>query len=36
MDSMTPLWQTHDVSQALQDKLELMPGVDVRVQVPHC
>lgn len=27
MDAETPLWKSHDVSQALQDKLETLPGV---------
>jgi len=28
MDPMSTLRDTHDVSQALQDKLELLPGVE--------
>ena len=27
MDAETPLWKSHDISQALQDKLETLPGV---------
>ena len=27
MDAETPLWKSHDLSQALQDKLETLPGV---------
>lgn len=27
MDAETPLWKAHDVSQALQDQLEVLPGV---------
>jgi divalent metal cation (Fe/Co/Zn/Cd) transporter len=36
MGSDTPLWKAHDVSQALQDKLEELPSVErVYVHVDH-
>jgi hypothetical protein len=27
MDANTPLWKAHDISQKLQDKLEVLPNV---------
>jgi hypothetical protein len=27
MEADTPLWKAHDLSQALQDKIEQMPNV---------
>lgn len=27
MDAETPLWKAHDLSQALQDKIEQLPNV---------
>jgi hypothetical protein len=27
MDADTPLWKAHDLSQALQDKIEQLPNV---------
>lgn len=36
MDGATPLWKAHDISQALQDKLEVLPNVErVFVHVDH-
>ncbi|EIN14347.1 CDF-like metal transporter [Punctularia strigosozonata HHB-11173 SS5] len=36
MDAETPLWKAHDISQQLQDKLELLPNVDrAFVHVDH-
>ncbi|KIY72436.1 CDF-like metal transporter [Cylindrobasidium torrendii FP15055 ss-10] len=36
MSGDTPLWKAHDISQALQDKLELLPNVErVFVHVDH-
>ena len=36
MDASTPLWKAHDVSQQLQDKLELLPDVErAFVHVDH-
>ena len=28
MDANTPLWKAHDVSQQLQDKIEVLPNVE--------
>jgi len=28
MPGETPLWRAHDISQVLQDKLEVLPGVE--------
>lgn len=28
MDASTPLWKAHDVSQQLQDKIEVLPNVE--------
>ncbi|KAJ7292980.1 CDF-like metal transporter [Mycena rebaudengoi] len=28
MDAKTPLWKAHDISQALQDRIELLPNVE--------
>jgi hypothetical protein len=28
MDAGTPLWKAHDVSQQLQDKIEVLPNVE--------
>lgn len=28
MAAETPLWKTHDVSQQMQDKIELLPNVE--------
>jgi hypothetical protein len=28
MAGETPLWRAHDLAQALQDKIEVLPGVD--------
>ena len=27
MDASTPLWKAHDLSQSLQDKIEVLPNV---------
>lgn len=27
MDASTPLWKAHDISQKLQDKIEVLPNV---------
>ena len=27
MDANTPLWKAHDISQQLQDKIEVLPNV---------
>jgi hypothetical protein len=27
MDASTPLWKAHDISQQLQDKIEVLPNV---------
>ncbi|KAG8904422.1 hypothetical protein FRB99_001801 [Tulasnella sp. 403] len=36
MDGNTPLWQAHDLSQQMQDKLETLPGVErAFVHVDH-
>lgn len=36
MDANTPLWKAHDVSQQLQDKLEVLPNVErAFVHVDH-
>jgi len=36
MDGNTPLWKAHDVSQQLQDKLEVLPNVErAFVHVDH-
>jgi hypothetical protein len=36
MSGDTPLWKAHDVAQALQDKIEVLPGVDrAFVHVDH-
>lgn len=36
MDSDTPLWKAHDIAQILQDKIEVLPGVDrAFVHVDH-
>ncbi|KAF9486406.1 CDF-like metal transporter [Pholiota conissans] len=36
MDANTPLWKAHDVSQQLQDKIEVLPNVDrAFVHVDH-
>jgi hypothetical protein len=36
MDGETPLWQAHDLSQQLQDKIESLPGVErAFVHVDH-
>ncbi|KAL4253625.1 Cation Diffusion Facilitator Transporter [Abortiporus biennis] len=36
MDASTPLWKAHDLSQALQDKIEVLPNVDrAFVHVDH-
>jgi divalent metal cation (Fe/Co/Zn/Cd) transporter len=28
MDANTPLWKAHDVSQSLQEKIEVLPNVE--------
>ena len=28
MDADTPLWKAHDLSQQLQDKIEVLPNVE--------
>jgi divalent metal cation (Fe/Co/Zn/Cd) transporter len=36
MDGSTPLWKAHDISQQLQDKLEVLPNVErAFVHVDH-
>lgn len=36
MDANTPLWKAHDVSQQLQDKIEVLPNVErAFVHVDH-
>ena len=36
MDASTPLWKAHDISQQLQDKIEVLPNVDrAFVHVDH-
>ncbi len=36
MDASTPLWKAHDISQQLQDKLEVLPNVErAFVHVDH-
>jgi divalent metal cation (Fe/Co/Zn/Cd) transporter len=36
MPSTTPLWKAHDIAQILQDKIEVLPGVDrAFVHVDH-
>lgn len=36
MHANTPLWKAHDLSQQLQDKIEVLPGVDrAFVHVDH-
>ena len=36
MPGETPLWRAHDISQVLQDKLEVLPGVErAFVHVDH-
>ncbi|KAF8172692.1 CDF-like metal transporter [Pholiota molesta] len=36
MDANTPLWKAHDISQQLQDKIEVLPNVDrAFVHVDH-
>lgn len=36
MDGSTPLWKAHDVSQQLQDKIEVLPNVErAFVHVDH-
>jgi hypothetical protein len=36
MDGATPLWQAHDISQQLQDKIEVLPNVErAFVHVDH-
>lgn len=36
MASETPLWKAHDIAQVLQDKIEVLPGVDrAFVHVDH-
>jgi len=36
MDAETPLWKAHDLSQALQDKIEQLPNVGrAYVHVDH-
>ncbi|KAF8307180.1 hypothetical protein DL93DRAFT_2088238 [Clavulina sp. PMI_390] len=36
MSSTTPLWKAHDIAQILQDKIEVLPGVDrAFVHVDH-
>lgn len=36
MDANTPLWKAHDISQQLQDKIELLPNVErAFVHVDH-
>lgn len=36
MDANTPLWKAHDLSQQLQDKIEVLPNVErAFVHVDH-
>lgn len=36
MDGSTPLWRAHDLSQQLQDKIEVLPNVErAFVHVDH-
>lgn len=36
MDANTPLWKAHDISQQLQDKIEILPNVErAFVHVDH-
>ena len=36
MDGNTPLWKAHDISQKLQDKIEVLPNVErAFVHVDH-
>lgn len=36
MDASTPLWKAHDLSQQLQDKIEVLPNVErAFVHVDH-
>ena len=36
MDANTPLWKAHDISQMLQDKIEVLPNVErAFVHVDH-
>lgn len=36
MDANTPLWKAHDISQQLQDKIEVLPNVErAFVHVDH-
>lgn len=36
MDASTPLWKAHDISQQLQDKIEVLPNVNrAFVHVDH-
>ena len=36
MDASTPLWKAHDISQQLQDKIEVLPNVErAFVHVDH-
>lgn len=36
MDATTPLWKAHDLSQQLQDKIEVLPNVErAFVHVDH-
>lgn len=36
MDARTPLWKAHDISQQLQDKIEVLPNVErAFVHVDH-
>jgi hypothetical protein len=36
MDANTPLWKAHDISQLLQDKIEVLPNVErAFVHVDH-
>jgi hypothetical protein len=36
MDKDTPLWKAHDISQQLQDKIEVLPNVErAFVHVDH-
>ena len=36
MDGSTPLWKAHDLSQQLQDKIEVLPNVErAFVHVDH-
>lgn len=36
MNASTPLWKAHDISQQLQDKIEVLPNVErAFVHVDH-